>query len=224
MTPKKQIVLIYSVVGVISAFILGMSLWLATLKKTQASEGPVAEDVGKVEVESITTLETDLELVKQDGTPVKISDLKDKVWVAAQFFAVCPMCAERNGKRLLEVYNTYKDDPNFVIVCMSVDPEADTQEHLLDLEKGLGVDRSNWWFVKTDRETIHNYMRYEMLFGDVRERTVPEEIAAKGKWAHDMGLQVWRGDTLIKKWDEVHGPGILPQAIEKALKDLKEEE
>ena len=224
MTEKKQIQMIYTGVAVISVFVLGMSFFLHSLRKTKEDLRDPAEDYGKVEVEDYKILEADLELVKQDGEAVKISDLNDKVWVAAQFFAVCPMCAERNGKRLLEVYNEFKDEPNFRIVCMSVDPDADTQEHLLNLEKGLGIDGDKWWFVKTDREKIHDFMRNEMWFGDVRERIVPEEIATKGKWSHDMGLQIWRGNTLMKKWHEGVDPEVLPATITKALNELESNE
>lgn len=224
MNEKKQIKLIYTVVAIVSLLILGMSYFLSTLRKTKEDlRGPV-EAYGKVEVDEVKKLEADLDLVKQDGEAVKISDLNDSVWVAAQFFAVCPMCAERNGQRLLTLYNQFKDEPNFKVVCFSVDPEADTQEHLQDLEKGLGVDGDQWWFVKADREKIHDFMRHEMWFGDVRERKVPEEIATKGKWSHDMGLQIWRGDTLLKKWHEGLDPEVLPALVTKALNDLKNDE
>lgn len=221
MTEKKQIKMIYAGVAVISLLILGMSFFLHSLKKTQGEQTGLTEDYGKEQVQDYKVLKADLDLVKQDGESVKISDLKDQVWVAAQFFAVCPMCAERNGKRLLEIYNQFKDEANFKIVCLSVDPDADTQEHLLNLESGLGVDGEKWWFVKTDREKIHHFMRHEMWFGDVRERTVPEEIATKGKWSHDMGLQIWRGNTLMKKWHEGLDPEVLPELITKALNSIE---
>lgn len=224
MTEKKQIQMIYGGVAVISVVILGMSFFLHSLRKTKEDLRGPAENAGKEEAGDYKVLEADLELVKQDGEVVKISDLQDKVWVAAQFFAVCPMCAERNGKRLLSVYEQFKDHPDFKVVCMSVDPDADTQEHLLNLEKGLGVDGGKWWFVKADREKIHDFMRHEMWFGDVRERTVPEEIATKGKWSHDMGLQIWRGDTLLKKWHEGLDPEVLPVLISRALAELKSNE
>ncbi|MDA7538488.1 SCO family protein [Akkermansiaceae bacterium] len=223
MTEKKQIVLIYSVVAIVCSLIIGMSVWLATLKKTNEELRPYAEDMGKVEVTEIMSLERDLDLVKQDGEAVKISDLKDKVWIATQFFAICPMCAERNGTRLLQVYDQFKDNPNFKVVCFSVDPESDTDEHLMSLETGLGVDGDKWWFVKTDPKKLRDYMRFEMLFGSVTERTDPREIDEKGKWAHDMGIQVYRGDTLLKKWHEGLPPEQLTALVAKALEGLSEE-
>ena len=224
MTQKKQIKLIYTGVALISLLILGMSFFLHSLKKTKEDLRGPAVDYGKIEVEEIKTLESDLNLVKQDGASVKLSELKDKVWVAAQFFAVCPMCAERNGTRLLGVYDQFKENPNFKVVCFSVDPEADTKEHLLNIESQLGLDGDRWWFVKTEREKIHQFMRHEMWFGSVTERTDEQEILEKGKWQHDMGLQIWRGDTLIKKWHEGLDPEVLPALISKALAELETNE
>jgi len=195
MTDKKKITLIYVGVAVICAGILGLGAFLASLKSKRPT--PVAEDVGKEEVGEIVTLAKDIELVKQDGSAVKISDLEDKVWVAAQFYASCPMCAKRNATRLLDVYQQFRENPDFRVVCLSVDPEQDAKEHLLAMEKQLEVDGKSWWFVKTDKEKIWDYMRNVMFFTDIRERTVQEEIDTKGRWAHDMGLQIYRGNTMV---------------------------
>jgi hypothetical protein len=49
---------------------------------------------------------TDLTAINQDGkTQVKLSDLKGKVWIAAEFFAVCPHCAVRNGEELKKIHD-----------------------------------------------------------------------------------------------------------------------
>jgi hypothetical protein len=44
-------------------------------------------------------------------------------------------------------------------------------------------------------------MTKEMFFTTIKERTDPIHIAQKGRWAHDMGYQLYRGDTLVYKWD-----------------------
>ncbi len=221
MTDRKKIIFIYVGVAVISLLILGMAFFLTSLKKQRVQ--PVALNVGKESVGEIIQLSADLELEKQDGEQVKISDLNDKVWVAAQFYAACPMCAERNATRLLELYGEFKSDPNFQVVCLSVDPTQDKREHLLAVEKQLEVDGENWWFVKTEESKIRHYMRHVMLFTDIRERKVQAEIDAKGKWAHDMGLQIYRGDKMVGRWDEGHDPAVLSQKVRNALSELRGE-
>ncbi|MDA7881189.1 SCO family protein [Akkermansiaceae bacterium] len=225
MTDKKKIRLIYAGVAVISVMILGMSYWLTTLRKIKRDmEAPAAVQAGKEEAGDIKTLERDIELVKQDGRAVKISDLQEKVWIAAQYYTSCPMCAARNSTHLLKAYQEFKGEEDFQVVCLSVDPEEDSLEKLQEMTTALSVDPANWWFAKADRELLWNYMRYEMLFGDIRERREPTEIEAKGKWSHDLGIQVYRGDTLVKKWHEGLPPEDLSNAIRAALTEIRNDE
>ncbi len=224
MTQKKKIIFIYVGVAVISVLILGMSIFLAGLRKEKRQDGPSALDVGKEQVDEIFVLESDLELERQDGSKVMISDLDDKVWLAVQFYAACPMCAERNSERLLEIYKEFRTDEDFMVTCFSVDPEDDTPEKLADVRDRLGADAKNWWFLKTDRETLWSFMTEKMYFTTILERFEPAEIASKGKWAHDLGIQVYRGNTLVHKWHEGLPVEQLQDEIKEALYELKNPE
>ena len=125
---------------------------------------------------------------------MKISDLKDKVWIAAQFFAECPNCATRNGDHLVKLYQKYQDNPDFHVVCVSVDPEMDDIERLQQYATNLNADISNWWFLTGSREKLHSYMEKEMKFLSVRERTNEDDIAREGRWAHGYGgCCFWKG-------------------------------
>jgi len=221
MTDKKKIVLIYSGVAVICVLILGMSLLLAGLKKEKRRDGPAATEVGKEMVDEMTVLSADIELERQDGSKVKISDMNDRVWLAVQFYAACPMCAERNAKHLLEIYKEFKDNEKFMVACFSVDPEDDTAEKLADVRDRLGADSKNWWFLKADRQKLWDFMTEEMYFTTIKERFEPADIAAHGRWAHDLGIQVYRGDTLVHKWHEGLPLDQLRSEIEEALFELK---
>ncbi len=222
MTDKKKITLIYAGVAVISVLILGMSFLLAGLKKEKRREAPAATGVGKEQVDEMAVLEADIELERQDGSKVMLSDLNDKVWLAVQFYAACPMCAERNAKHLLEIYKEFKGNEDFMVACFSVDPEDDTEEKLADVRDRLSADAENWWFLKADREKLWNFMTEKMFFTTILERFEPAEIASKGRWAHDLGIQVYRGNTLVHKWDEGLPIDQLRDEIKEALRELKE--
>ena len=220
MNDQKKIKLIYSGVAVICVAILAMSWFLTTLRKERREQGDPIVDEGKEEVSEIKVLESDIELQRQDGSTVKISDLNDKVWLAVQFYVSCPMCAERNAKHLLEIYREFKDEPDFRVICFSVDPDEDTPEKQQEIRELLNVDAANWWFLKAEREKLWDYMRNEMLFGDIRERTEPAEAAAKGKWSHDLGIQVYRGNTMVKKWHTGLDLDVLRAEVKEALTQL----
>jgi protein SCO1/2 len=134
---------------------------------------------------------------------VKLSDLRGKVWVVAEFFAVCPHCAVRNGKELREIYEAFGDHPDFQIVCISVDPQQDDVEKLKDYAEALGADSKNWWFLNAgDEKSTHEYLEQTLKFLGVRERTDPAQIEANGRFEHDMGiLAVNRDFSTFGKWD-----------------------
>ena len=202
MTDKKKITLIYVGVALICALVLGMSFLLLGLKKVNKKDELPATGVGKEDVGDLVVLKSDFELQRQDGAEVKVTDLKDKVWLAAQFYATCPMCAKRNSSSLVEIYKEFKHEDEFVVTCFSVDPENDTEELLSSVRDGLKLEKNNWWFLRAEREELWEFMTKEMLFTTIKERTDPIHVAQKGRWAHDMGYQLYRGDTLVYKWDE----------------------
>ncbi|MCH7224696.1 SCO family protein [Haloferula sp. A504] len=182
---KSKVVAIYAFVVVASVAMVAFFIKVAGT----VPETPVAIDVGREVPETLFPIEADLEMTRQDGEPVRLSDLKGKVTVLAQFFAVCPKCAIRNGRDLLELYETFGDDPDFRMLCISVDPDTDGVEELAAYAETLGADASNWWFTRTDDQAeIHRFLEEELRFFKIRERTDEVDIASNGRYAHDLDL------------------------------------
>lgn len=182
---KAKIIAIYSFVVVASVAMVAFFIHVAN----QVPETPVASHVGTEKVETFFPIEVDLEMTRQDGETMHLSDLEGKVTVLAQFFAVCPKCAVRNGRDLAEVYRTFGDHPDFRILCISVDPDTDGVEQLADYAGAMKADVSNWWFTRTDDEAeIHRFLEEELKFFRITERTDPVDIASNGRFAHDLDL------------------------------------
>ena len=198
MTDRGKITLIYSSVAVISAALLGFFIYLGG----RVPEQPVYSNVGIEKPQTLIELKKDLTGVNQAGEEVKLSDLKGKVWVVAEFFAVCPHCAVRNGQELKSIYDEFKDHPDFHMVCISVDPTTDTPERLIDYSEALGADPSDWWFMShPDEKETHEYLEKEMGFFGIRERKDPVDAETNGRFSHDMGIMlVDREWNIIGKW------------------------
>lgn len=194
MKERSKIGIIYVVVVLLSVGIVGTAMYLR--KRLPKPELEMIVNAGQQDAGAWFEITRDLEATNQAGEKVKLSDLKGKVWVVAEFFAVCPKCAVRNGSDLKGIYEEFKEHPDFQMVCISVDPEADTVEKLGGYAEALGADGSDWWFLTGDRETLHEYLTNELKFLDIRPRTDPDEIEQLGRYAHDMGLIVvdrsWR--------------------------------
>jgi protein SCO1/2 len=200
MKRNTTIALFYTGVALISAAILATAFYL----RSRLPEPDVAAIVNAGRANSSQWFEIgkDLAAVNQDGQQVKLSDLRGKVWVVAEFFAICPHCAVRNGQELRQIYDEFRNHPDFHIVCITVDPEQDQQAKLADYAKALGAETRNWWFLNAgDMKSTHQYLEQELKFFGVRERTDPADIEANGRFAHDLGfLLVDREWRVIGKW------------------------
>ncbi len=204
MTKKTTLILFYSGVALVCAAILALvNLVILPGLKTKGTETDAFVNVGQQRQEEWYPIGKDLVATNQAGESVKLSDLRGKVWVVAEFFAVCPHCAVRNGKELREIYDKFKDHPDFHIVCISVDPKQDDVEKLKAYAEALGADSKNWWFLNAgDEKATHEYLEKTLKFLGVRERSDPAQIEANGRFEHDMGLlAVSRDFSTFGKWD-----------------------
>ena len=200
MSRTAKIALFYTGVAVICAAILGIAFYLRSQLPKPDIEKIV--NAGKAKAPQWFEIKNDLSATNQDGKSVKLSDLRGKVWLCAEFFAVCPKCIERNGAELREIYDKFKAHPDFQVVCISVDPVNDHQERLSEYAQALGADSKNWWFLNAgDMKTTHTYLEKELKFFGVRERTDPVDIESNGRFAHDLGfLLVDRDFRVVGKW------------------------
>jgi protein SCO1/2 len=169
---------------------------------TSTYKGPTIIDSGKETAPQWFEISKDLSATNQDNQQVRLSDLRGKVWIVAEFFAICPHCAVRNGEELRKLYDEFGSHPDFHITCISVDPENDDVQRLSDYSKALGAESKNWWFLNAgDAKNTHDYLEKELKFFGIRERTDPVDIEANGKYAHDLGfLLVDRDFKVIGKW------------------------
>jgi protein SCO1/2 len=200
MKRNTTIALFYTGVAVISAAILGLAFFLRS--RFPEPDMSAIVNAGKETTDRWFEIGSDLTAINQDGKTVKLSDLKGKVWIAAEFFAVCPHCAVRNGEELKKIQDEFGSHPDFHITCISVDPDNDKQEQLADYAKALGADSKNWWFLNAgDTKATHTYLEKELKFFGIRERTDPADIEANGRYAHDLGfLLVDRDFRVVGKW------------------------
>lgn len=203
MNKKTTLIIFYTCVALICIAILCVvNLFIVPRIQAKAQSAEAFMDVGKQVETEWYPIEKDLSATNQAGDKVKLSDLRGKVWVVAEFFAVCPHCAVRNGTELRAIYDEFKEHPDFHVVCISVDPKEDDVEKLNDYSTALGADVKNWWFLNAgDEKETHEYLEKTLKFFGIRENTDPAVIEASGRFKHDMGIMlVDRNFTVIGKW------------------------
>jgi protein SCO1/2 len=198
MSERGKIFAIYAVVALLATGIIGMSWWMnRRIQDMGEQQAGLVINSGAEEPETWFALEGDLEATNQDGQAVRLSELRGKVWVVAEFFAVCPKCARRNAADLKILYERFGANPDFHIVCVSVDPEQDNVEKLKEYAGAFGAKTNKWWFLTGEKESTHRFLTEKLKFLAVQERTDPDEIAAEGRYMHDMGLIVVNRDMQV---------------------------
>lgn len=200
MNSKGKLFAIYGVVAVICVTIIGIAMWLR--QGVVGNPNTLVVNAGKATEAQWVPIEKDIEGVNQLGEKVKLSDLKGKIVLLAEFFAVCPHCAQRNGVEMKAIYDAFGSNPDFRIVCISVDPANDTPEKLEGYAAAYGADAKNWWFFNAgDEKKVHEYLEHELKFMGIRERRDPVDIESNGRFAHDLAFQLVDRDwQIVGKW------------------------
>ena len=116
MTRKTTITLFYTGVAIVSIAILALAFFIRS--RMPDPDINTIVNAGKESTPSWFPIGSDLAAINQAGDAVKLSDLKGKVWITAEFFAVCPHCAVRNGEELRKIYDEFRSHPDFHITCI----------------------------------------------------------------------------------------------------------
>lgn len=102
----------------------------------------------------------------QDGKLISERDVQGKVYVAEYFFTTCTgICPILNGN-MKNIYNRYKNEPDFLILSHTCDPENDSVGRLKRYADSLQVDHNKWLFLTGTKESLYNAARVSYLLDD----------------------------------------------------------
>jgi protein SCO1/2 len=104
--------------------------------------------------------------VRQDSTVVSQKDLGNRVYVAEYFFTTCKGICPKMNKNMQVVYEKYKNNPNFLILSHTVNPENDSVPVLKKYADSLGASTNNWWFLYGSKTDLYKSARESYLLDD----------------------------------------------------------
>lgn len=166
----------------ISLSILGVLALNACQKNNKSDTLPILGNrhVEEVIVDGKTTTDTvyhqiaEFSFTNQEGEQITNEDVKGKVYVADFFFTSCPTICPIMKKQMLRVYEAYKDNPNFMILSHTIDPEYDTVDLLKDYSLRLGIeDASTWNFLTGEQEKIFEIGQTSYLTTAMNDKNEP---------------------------------------------------
>jgi protein SCO1/2 len=102
----------------------------------------------------------------QDGKLISERNVQGKVYVAEYFFTSCTgICPILNGN-MKNIYERYRNEPDFLILSHTCDPETDSVGRLKRYADSMQVDNNKWLFLTGSKENLYNAARVSYLLDD----------------------------------------------------------
>ncbi len=108
----------------------------------------------------------------ENGTTFTRKDMLGKVCVVNYFFTTCKgICPRMNGN-LKKMYDKFKNNPDFLIVSHTSDPETDSAAQLKAYAKKMNVDTNKWIFLTGRKDSLYSQARNSYLLDDPKNAVV----------------------------------------------------
>ncbi len=151
----------------------------------------------------------------QKGKTFTEKDVKGKVYVAEYFFTTCKSICPIMNNNMREVYETFKDEKDFLILSHTCDPETDSVGRLKRYADSLGVSSDKWIFLTGRKDSLYNMARVSYVIDDPNNNLVD----IKDDFIH---TQLWavvdkKGNVRKRIYD-----GLKPSEVKAMIADIKE--
>ena len=102
----------------------------------------------------------------QDGQPVTEADLTNKITVVEYFFTTCKGICPRLNTNMKDIYNQFKNEPDFQIFSHTCNPGTDSVAVLKHYADSLQVDTKKWIFITGRKDSLYQMARNSYLLDD----------------------------------------------------------
>lgn len=102
----------------------------------------------------------------QDKGYVTEKDFLGKVTVVNFFFTTCRTICPIMATNLKPVYEEFRNEPEFLILSYTSDPEVDSAARLRQYADSLGVDTKKWIFVTGRKDSLYAMARHSYKIDD----------------------------------------------------------
>lgn len=153
------------------------------------------------------------QFVNQDGRTINQSDVAGKVYVAEYFFTTCKSICPIMNRNMKQIYEAYKDEPGFLILSHTVDPDNDSVARLKFYADSLRVDTRRWWFLTGRKDSLYEAARSSYLLDDPKNNS--ENIEDQFLHTQFFALVDKNGQVRKKIYD-----GLKKDELEELKKDI----
>jgi protein SCO1/2 len=155
----------------------------------------------------------------QNKATITNQDYAGKVYVLEFFFSTCPSICPIMNRNMRTIEDDFGKFDDFGIASITINPENDTPEVLLQHAKDLGVTSKNWHFLTGDLSQILKLSNEGFKIYGAQNEKVAGGFEHSGLFA----LIDKNGNIRCRK-DEFNNPILYYDGLkEQGVKDLKED-
>ena len=150
----------------------------------------------------------------QDGLPFTDKDMLGKVCVVEYFFTTCKGICPKMNANMRTVFDLFKDEPNFLIVSHTCDPERDSAARLKVYADSMKINTRKWVLLTGRKDSLYQIARSAYLLDDPKNNV--EKI--EDQFIHTQFF------ALVDKDGKVRGQvydGLKQTELDRLKKDIK---
>jgi protein SCO1/2 len=153
--------------------------------------------------------------ITQDNQHFTEKNMEGKVCVVNYFFTTCKgICPRMNGN-MHKIYDAFINEPDFMIVSHTCDPERDSASVLKHYADSLKVNTNKWVFLTGRKDSLYQQARVSYLLDDPKNSVVKIE----DQFMHTQFF------ALVDKNGDVRGgvyDGLKEEDLQKLKSDIKD--
>jgi protein SCO1/2 len=162
----------------------------------------------------ITSYVQPFKFINQDSLQFTEQDLQGKVAVVEYFFTTCKGICPRMNNSMKNIYEQFKDEPDFMILAHTSQPETDSVARLKFYADSLKVNTKKWVFVTGRKDSLYSIARTSYLLDDPKNNVESME----DQFIHTQFF------ALVDKNGKVRGgvyDGLKPEEMKKLSTDIR---
>ncbi len=151
----------------------------------------------------------------QDNLPFTDRDMLGKVCVVEYFFTTCKGICPKMNTNMRTVYEQFKNEPDFMIVAHTCNPETDSAARLKVYADSMKIDTKKWVLLTGRKDSLYQIARSAYLLDDPKNNV--EKI--EDQFIHTQFF------ALVDKNGKVRGQvydGLKQNELDLLKKDIKE--
>lgn len=102
----------------------------------------------------------------QDGLGFTDRDMLGKVSVVEYFFTTCKGICPKMNTNMKVIYEQFKNEPNFLIVSHTCNPDTDSVARLKVYADSLKADSNKWIFLTGRKDSLYQLARSAYMLDD----------------------------------------------------------